>query len=81
MLTINDWAHFTWSYGYAFFLETKDKGNWIWNDPDYPGGNGTIVRFHGGYEQWIKEIGIPYGRDKGFHRIGDYCGKDVIINA
>jgi hypothetical protein len=78
MLTIKDEANFTWNYGNKFFLETS-KGNYVWSDPDYLGGDNTITPFNGNYDTWIKSENIPMGRDKGNHIIEDYCGKDVKI--
>lgn len=46
-LIINDAASFIWMWGNKFFLETLSKGNFIWSDPDYPGGDNTIRRFNG----------------------------------
>lgn len=74
-LTLDTVAHFTWDFGMNFFLETEECGNFIWSDPDYLGTN-TIVRTNLTYKQWI---GKSFGRDKGKHKIEDYCGKDVII--
>lgn len=68
-------ADFTWDYGKEFFLETSE-GNFVWSDPDHNGDN-TINPFKGTYEDWLKENGIPYGRDKGKHKIRDFCGDNV----
>jgi hypothetical protein len=64
-------AHFTWSFGTEFFLETED-GNFVWSDPDC-GGTNEIRSFKGSYGRWCKGLGIPYGRDKGTHTVGNYC--------
>lgn len=77
VLTINDSAEFTWSFGNQFFLETK-YGNYIWNDPEY-GGDNIISKFEGGIFDWYRSRGIPFGRAKGHHIIKEYCGKAVII--
>jgi len=79
MLTLNTIGEFTWSFSDKFFIET-DVGNFVWSDPDYQGDN-TIVLFRGSYKDWCREIGIPFGRDKGKHTIEGYCGKDVIIRG
>lgn len=63
---------FTWNFSNEFFIETQD-GNFVWSDPDYMG-TGYISEYPGTYEQWIKKQGIPYGRDKGKHMIGSFCG-------
>jgi hypothetical protein len=76
MLTFDMFGQFTWNYGNRFFIETAE-GNFVWSDPDYPGGNNTILPFQGDYEKWCRVENIPYGRDKGYHKIGDYCGKYV----
>jgi hypothetical protein len=76
-LTVEDIANFTWMWGQEFFLETA-KGNYIWRDPDY-GGDNTIRPYHGSYRDFLEEIGVEYGRDKGKHFISEYCGSQVQI--
>lgn len=68
-------ASFTWCWADEFFLETE-HGNYIWSDPDYNGDN-TIRPYGGDYKYYCKESNIPFGRDKGTHRIRDYCGDQV----
>ena len=80
ILTINDYAEFTWLWSREFFLETEEKGNWIWSNPAY-GGNNEIHPYNGSLTKYVKSIGIPYGRDKGTHTIGEYCGDQVIIHS
>jgi len=79
MLTLESVAHFSWTFGHEFFLETITEGNWIWSDPSYPGGNHTIKKFKGNYKQFCKLANVPYCRNKGTHVIGDYCGMNVKI--
>lgn len=78
MIELDDYAHFTWTWGQEFFLEVTGKGNFVWSDPTY-GGNGTIERYDGSYTDFLRKSEISFGRDKGQHRIRDYCGKNVII--
>jgi hypothetical protein len=78
-LTIDDWADFTWFWNDKFFLETK-KGNFIWSSPDYNGDN-TIVPFDGTYVDYCEKENIDFGRAKGDHEIGRYCGTEVKINV
>lgn len=68
-------GHFTWSFGQEFFIETE-QGNFVWSDPDY---NGTIRTFKGNYHTWVKQINIPYGRNKGHHIIKQYCGDFILV--
>ncbi len=75
---LNQRAHFTWSFGKEFFIVINNKENYIWNDPEY-GGDNTIKKFDGTYNEWCWKIGIPYGRDKGDHIIKNYCGEDVEL--
>lgn len=75
---LNDRAQFTWSFGQTFFVETMQHGNFIWSDPDYQGDN-SFTPFHDSYNDWCKESGIPYGRDKGTHEIKSYCGSDIWL--
>jgi len=70
-------GEFSWSFGETFFIETS-AGNWVWSDPDYQGDN-TLTRWNGTHEQWCKAVGIPWSRDKGKHRIRDYCGDAVHL--
>ncbi len=76
-LNLNDIAEFTWLYGSQWFLETN-KGNFVWSDPEY-GGNNTIVPYADTYEKFIDSGNIPFGRAKGEHVVGDYCGFEVKI--
>jgi len=78
MLTLDSVADFTWDFGHEFHLRTSD-GNYIWSDPGYPGGDNTIRPTKLSYSEWIVEIQIPFGRDKGTHTIRGYCGEDVKI--
>ena len=61
---------FTWGFGFKFFIETEEDGNFVWSNPQYQGGTGEIRPYNGSYDRWI---GDNVGRDKGEHVIGDYC--------
>ena len=78
MLTINSEAHFSWGYNNNFFLETE-TGNYIWSDPDYPGGDNIIRPFKGDVKAFCECNHLPYCRDKGIHVIREYCGSNVKI--
>ena len=77
-LTLDTVGQFGFSFYHKFFIETA-IGNFVWSDPDYPGGDNTIIPFDGNLKDFCKQEGIPYVRDKGTHIIGEYCGKNVII--
>lgn len=79
-LTLDDVAHFSWGWNHQFFLETA-KGNYIWSDPDYSGGNNTIIKFDGTHNDWLRQIGVNFSRDKGRHTIRGYCGEEVKIQS
>ena len=68
---------FTWNFGEEFLIETK-FGNFIWSDPDYQG-TGEIHSFKGDVKAWNKKNNIPYGRSKGKHQIGRYCGDFKLV--
>jgi len=70
-------GEFSWNFGQEFFIET-DRGNFVYSDPEY-GGDNTLRPFNGDLKQYLKETNADYVRDKGVHRIGDYCGKGVIF--
>lgn len=75
---LNMQGDFTWDFGKYFFIEVKGcVCNFVWSDPDYTGTN-KIEPFYGSYDDWIKRVGIPYGRNKGVHQIERYCGSEVI---
>lgn len=75
----NTRGHFTWSFiGPKYFVETP-YGNFIWSDPQYPDGDNMLVRYKKPFTDWIRELKIPYGRDKGSHVIREYCGDDVKV--
>jgi hypothetical protein len=69
---------FTWSFHDKFLVEIPNVGNFVWSDPDYRGDN-SFKRYDGNYKQWCKEEGIPFGRDKGKHKIRNYCGSEIKI--
>ena len=79
MLTVHTPANFYHSGGPNFLLQTR-IGNFVWSSPDYPDGDNKIRKFNGTYQQWCRQEGISYGKDKGTHIIGTYCGQDVIIS-
>ena len=68
---------FGWDFGEHFFIETS-SGNYVWSDPEY-GGDNTLRRYDGPLKQWLRAKRQPYVRDKGVHRIRDYCGADVKV--
>lgn len=74
MLTLDTYGLFSWDFGNKFHIETA-VGNFEWSDPEYPGGDNTIKPC-GPYEEWRKK---QYARDKGRHKIRDYCGDKVVI--
>lgn len=63
---------FTWMWDDKFFIETAE-GNFIWRDPNYPGGDNTIKSYDGSLKQYCRKTGIPFGRDKGKHFLKNYC--------
>lgn len=71
-------AEFSWNYGNEFFLETS-IGNFTWSDPSYPGGTNEIRPFFGDLKKYLSTRNIPYLRDKGIHKISEYCGEDVEL--
>ncbi len=75
-LTKNDLGKFTYCWGMDFFIETE-KGNFLWKDPEY-GGDNTISPYKGSLGDFLKGNLLPYGRDKGSHKIGDYCENAII---
>ena len=79
MLTIDDVkdlrGKFTWNFSQQFYITTP-LGNFTWNDPRYEGDN-TLRATKKTYHEWIDPNNEgDFGRDKGEHRIGDYCGED-----
>lgn len=71
-------GRFTWNFSNEFHIETSE-GNFIWKDPGYAGGDGSIQPTDLTYKKWISKHGVSFGRDKGTHRIGDYCGSDFTL--
>jgi hypothetical protein len=67
-------GEFIWNFGSEFFIET-DYGNFIWSDPDY-GGDNTIRKYRGSFSKYIKG---GFGRDKGRHKIFDFCGDGFCV--
>lgn len=78
MITLNSIGDFTWSFGQTFHIELMGSREcYEWSDPDYGGDN--TIRPCGKYHEWLDKNNLEFGRDKGTHKIKDYCGKDVII--
>ena len=71
-------AKFCWCFGCDFLLETAE-GNFIWSNPDYPGGDNTIKKFDGGLNEFLADQGTEFARNKGKHVIREYCGENVIV--
>ena len=69
-------GEFTWSFHDVFHIKTS-TGCFEWSDPEY-GGNNTIIPTEN-LSSWCKRQEIPFGRDKGIHKIKDYCGVDVSV--
>lgn len=67
-------GEFTWDFGQNFFIETSE-GNFVWSDPAYNGDN-TIRPYNGTVEDYF---GNSFGRDKGKHYIGKYCGDQFTL--
>lgn len=65
----------TWSFGDLFFFETPEQ-NYVWSDPDYNGSD-KLWKTNLTYTKWCKQVGIPFGRDKGRRAtdIGGEAGK------
>lgn len=76
MLTLDSVGTFTWGWNDKFHIET-DSGNYEWSDPSYNGDN--TIKPTVPYLKWCELRNIPFGRDKGTHRIRDYCGDKVVI--
>ncbi len=70
---LNEMGEFTWDFGHLFVIQTR-FGMFVWSDPGY-GGDNTVRPYEGRF----KDFFYPYGRDKGIHNIGTYCGKDIIL--
>ena len=66
---------FTWDFGYYFFIETA-IGNFVWEER-----SNTITQVNYKLGDWVKINEIPFGRDKGSHIIGEYCGDFTIHTA
>lgn len=73
-------GQFTWLWNDKFFIETP-TGCYIWSDPQY-NGNNTLMEYKGTYADFLAEVKVDYGRDKGVHLIKNYCGEAVrLISA
>ena len=66
-------GRFTWGFSYYFFIETA-IGDFVWEER----GN-TITQVNYKLVDWVKINEIPFGRDKGSHIIGEYCGDFILV--
>jgi hypothetical protein len=73
----NTVGDFIYMWGMHFFIETS-LGNFVWSDPDYQGDN-TMTLFNGSYGDYCKQKNIDFGRAKGRHLIGRYCGENFTV--
>lgn len=78
---IDSRAEFTWNFGSEFYVATEMGRNFIWSDPNYQGDN-SLIETTLSYAEWIdpQNQGL-FGRDKGVHRIRDYCGLGVTVKV
>lgn len=76
---------FVWDFGHRFFVSPVDldskenhghKFNYVWSNPDYPGGDNTIRPFEGTIKDFF---GSSFGRDKGSHVVRSYCGDETTF--
>jgi hypothetical protein len=77
MLTLQHEAQFIWLFDDEFFVETP-VGDFIWSDEGY-NGTGTMRPTDLSYGDYCKKKGISFGRAKGKHLVGEYCGNEVKI--
>ena len=80
MITKDSLAEFLWTHGSEWLLIVEDE-SYIWSDPEY-GGDGTIRPMNQeDVERFNRaEEGCAL-RDKGVHRVGNYCGESVKIKT
>lgn len=75
MINLDTIGEFTWGFGRNFLIEVDGK-YYQWSCPDY-GGDHSITPYLGDTKNFA---GCGFmGRDKGKHRVGDFCGPDVRI--
>lgn len=72
-------GEFSWAWNHLFFIETT-LGNFVWSDPDYPGGDNSVRQFFGTLVDFNRWAAVPYVRDKGKHIISRYMGIEFTIN-
>jgi hypothetical protein len=74
-INLNSVCEFRYGFGMYFILKNCDDDKYyLWLDPEYSGDN-TIKPYVGNPKNHVsKGFG---GRNKGIHKVIDYCGKDV----
>jgi hypothetical protein len=77
-LNLEDRANFTYLFNHLYFMKTT-KGNFLFSHPEYPNGDNTIKPTDKSYNQILKDLGVPYGRSSGDHKISTFCGTSVKI--
>ncbi len=70
-------AHFYQSSGSECFATNK-YWNMIWSNPEY-GGDNTIRKYEGTYDDWYNSLEVKHVEDKGRHITRKFCGKDIEI--
>lgn len=79
---LNQIADFSWMWGKNFHLQVGDRA-YLWSSPEY-GGDNTIRPYPHTQDELGKmhaDSPVPWSRDKGAHRIKDYCGENVVLGT
>ena len=74
-INLDSVGEFTWGFGSKFLIQVGSD-YYTWSDPEYNGTN-EIRPFNGSPQNFTSK-GFC-GRDKGIHRIRDYCGEMVTF--
>ncbi len=74
-ITLDSVCEFTWGFGREYLIKVGTE-YYVWSDPEFEGTN-QIRPYKGNLQditsQWL------FGKHKGIHRIGDYCGGCVTF--
>lgn len=74
---LNAFADFTWCWGQEFIIRVNDQV-FVWKDPDYDGNN-TVTEQDCTHNELMARMGIDFGRCKGRHIVGNYCGEEIKV--
>lgn len=71
---LNTSANLTWCWNHLYFLHSKNGNNYIFSYMVYDYGTNDLYLYKGSDTDFMKELRIEYGKDKGYNIPAEYFG-------